>query len=79
MVKLKPLLDAYQGPYKDTFRYWTGMMLVVRIGLFTVLASNILGDVRVNLASSNYCGSVWNICMFLECRTGVQELLDACY
>ena len=47
--KLKPLLDAYQGPYKDNFRYWTGMMLVVRIILFTVFASNTLGDPRVDL------------------------------
>ena len=47
--KLKPLLDAYQGPYKDNFRYWTGMMLVVRIILFAVFASNTLGDPRVDL------------------------------
>ena len=25
--KLKPLLDAYQGPYRDQFRYWTGLIL----------------------------------------------------
>ena len=49
VVKLKPILDAYQGPYKDRFRYWTGMMLVVRIVLFIVFASNTLGDPRVNL------------------------------
>ena len=49
VVKLKPLLDAYQGPYKDRFRYWTGMMLVIRIALFIVFTSNSLGDPRVNL------------------------------
>jgi len=49
VVKLKPLLDAYQGPYKDRFRYWTGMMLVIRIALFIAFASNTLGDPRVNL------------------------------
>ena len=27
-MKLNPLLDAYQGPYKDNFRFWTGLMLV---------------------------------------------------
>ena len=47
--KLKPLLDAYQGPYKDGFRYWTGLMLVVRIILFTVFASNVVYDMRMNL------------------------------
>ena len=47
--KLKPLLDAYQGPYRDRFRYWTGLMLAVRIFLFTIFAANALGDPRVNL------------------------------
>jgi len=25
--KIKPLLDTYQGPYRDKFRYWTGLLL----------------------------------------------------
>lgn len=44
-----PLLDAYQGPYKKTYRYWTGLMLVVRIFLFFVFAVNIEGDPQINL------------------------------
>ena len=28
--KFKPLLDAYQGPYKDDHYYWTGIQLLVR-------------------------------------------------
>ena len=47
--KLKPFLDAYQGPYRDQFRYWTGLMLAVRIFLFSIFAANTLGDPRVNL------------------------------
>ena len=47
--KLKPLLNTYQGPYKDEFRYWTGLMLVVRIILFTVFACNVVNDMRMNL------------------------------
>ena len=47
--KMKPLLDAYQGPYKDKFRFWTGFLLVVRVILFITFASNVLGDPRVNL------------------------------
>jgi len=47
--KLKPLLDAYQGPYRDKFRYWTGLLLLVRIMLFVVFGGNALGDPRVNL------------------------------
>ena len=32
--KLKPLFDAYTGPYKDKHCYWTGLILLVRAGLF---------------------------------------------
>ena len=34
--KFKPLLDTYQGPYKDTFYYWTGLQLVVRVIFFGI-------------------------------------------
>ena len=29
--KFKPLLDAYQGPYKDSHYYWIGLQLMVRV------------------------------------------------
>ena len=47
--KLKPFLDAYHGPYKDRFRNWTGIMLVVRAAQFTIFAFNVQGDPSVNL------------------------------
>ena len=34
----KPLLDAYHGPYKDTFYYWTGLQLVLRAVFFSLTA-----------------------------------------
>ena len=49
VTKIKPLLDAYQGPYRDKFRYWTGLLLVVRIVLFAIFGGNALGDPRINL------------------------------
>ena len=36
--KLKPLIDAYCGPYKDNYRYWTGLLLTVRV-VITVIFS----------------------------------------
>ena len=48
-IKLKPLLDAYQGPYKDRFRHWTGVMLLLRTILFTVFAGNVFGKPEINL------------------------------
>ena len=36
--RIKPFLDAYQAPYRDQNRYWTGLMLCLRFVLFTVFA-----------------------------------------
>ena len=47
-MKLNPLLDAYQGPYKDNFRFWTGLMLIVHSILFVGFGLNILGDPDIN-------------------------------
>ena len=38
--KLKPLFDAYTGPYKDKYHFWTGFLLMVRILLFIAIAAN---------------------------------------
>ena len=34
-IKFKPFVDAYHGPYKDNCRFWTGLLLLVRM-LFTL-------------------------------------------
>lgn len=47
--KLKPLLDAYSGPYKDKYRFWTGLLLLARLILFLVYASNSLGSTSFNV------------------------------
>ena len=47
--KIKPLLDAYQGPCKNSYRFWTGVLLLVRVMLLTCFAFNTLGDPGVNL------------------------------
>ena len=38
--RFKPFFDAYTGPYKDKYHFWTGFLLVVRIALFIVIATN---------------------------------------
>ena len=38
--KLKPFFDAYTGPYKDRYHFWTGFLLIVRISLFVGVATN---------------------------------------
>ena len=46
--KLHPLFDAYTGPYKVKHRYWTGLLLLVRVCLFLVFSLNSLGDPTIN-------------------------------
>ena len=63
--KLKPFLDAYHGPYKDKFRNWTGIMLVVRLVQFMIFAFNTQGDPNINLLVIVFCTCIhviaWNI------------------
>ena len=44
----KPVLDAFQGPYKDQFHWWPGLMLVIRIILFVALTANTKHDPRLS-------------------------------
>ena len=36
-LNFKPFVDAYHGPYKDNCRFWTGLLLLVRI-FFTLVS-----------------------------------------
>ena len=47
--KWKPLLDAYTGPYRDKYCFWTGLLLLTRVGLFMAFALNVLGNPDLNL------------------------------
>ena len=47
--RITPILDAYQGPYELRFRWWPGVMLVLRSILMLAFASNIQGNPRVNM------------------------------
>ena len=40
VTTLKPILDPYFAPYKDNAYYWTGLLLLVRVIVFALLAIN---------------------------------------
>ena len=46
--KFKPLLDAYQGPCKDKFYYWTGLQLLARAVFFGMSSL----DKNINITTS---------------------------
>lgn len=60
VAKLVPLFDAYTGPYKIQHRYWTGLLLLIRVLLFLIYSINTLGDPMINLLAT----SVTMFCLF---------------
>ena len=45
-IKFKPIIDAYNGPYKDRCRFWTGLLLMAR--LVIVLTVSFSGNVNID-------------------------------
>ena len=37
-IVLKPFIDAYYGPFKDKYRFWTGLLLMIRMFVTSLLA-----------------------------------------
>ena len=46
-IKLKPLFDAYNGPYNDRYRFWTGLLLLVRLVLVQVVTTLTKKQIRL--------------------------------
>ena len=49
VFRLKPVLDAYGGPYNDRFRVWTGFLLLIRVIL--ALITSLSDDPSVNIGA----------------------------
>jgi hypothetical protein len=75
--KFKPVFDCYAGPYKDKYRFWTGMLLVVRTLLIILFTANTAASIDLNsliilvvsctLLLANTNGAYKNsICNYLE-------------
>ena len=53
-IKFKPFVDAYHGPYKDNCRFWTGLLLLVRM-TFTLVSlhlSTYIGLIFITTSTS---------------------------
>ena len=49
---MKPFFDAYGGPYKDKCRFWTGLLLLVRVILALVVSLDAKSTVSLDLLTS---------------------------
>ena len=47
--RILALMDAYSAPYNLEYRYWTGLLLLIRCALFLVFAVNALGNPSTNM------------------------------
>ena len=72
VIKLQPLFDAYTGPYKINHRYWTDLLLLVRVCLFLVFSLNTLGDPTINLLATVVC--MFSLFSYLSMIGGVYKL-----
>ena len=62
VAKFKPLFDAYGGPYKDKYRFWTGVTLMVRLTL----------TVTFSFTSGKF--AVVNAFIIISCVVGILTL-----
>ena len=50
--KVNYFMDMYAVPYTPTHRYWTGLLLLIRVGIYLVSAFNPSSDPRITLSST---------------------------
>ena len=50
--KLCHFIEPYHAPYTFKYRYWTGLLLLIRVVLYLVSAVNVEGDPRVTLVAN---------------------------
>ena len=70
--KLKPVFDAYAGPYKDEFRMWTGLLLAMRTLLIILFSLNITGSPDFN----NVVTLVMSLILLLFTTRGIYRKLS---
>ena len=76
----KPLLDAYQGPYKDRFYYWTGLQLVMRAVFFGLSALDRNTNLMTSLLLIGMIVGLYGILgPFRKKAQNIQELLILLY
>ena len=61
--RIQPLFDAYTGPYKLKHRYWTGLLLLLRVCLYIAFSCNVLGDCQNLLFLYDVISCLYPVCM----------------
>ena len=72
---MKPFFDAYGGPYKDKCRFWTGLLLLVRVVLAFVVSLDTEATVSLDVLT---CILIFIISMYFLLRGIYRHLPLAC-
>ena len=57
-IKIKPLLDQFQGCYKDNFRYFAGYYMICRLIVIAIVIGNSSNDFVANYMLVIACGVI---------------------
>ena len=57
-IKIKPLLDQFQGCYKDNFRYFAGYYMICRLVVIVIVVANSSNNFVANYMLVIVCGII---------------------
>ena len=76
-IKIKPLLDQFQGCYKDRFRYFAGYYMICRLVIITIVIANSSNDFVANYMLIVTCGIIALIHLIIKpYNIGILNTLD---
>ena len=52
--KIQTFIETYHKPYTPKHRYWTGLLLIVRVVLYLIAATNVSNDPTIALTAINF-------------------------
>ena len=80
--KFNSFVEIYLVPYTPNHRYWTGLLLLIRVTLYLVSAFNPSGDPRVALSATTFIMTslllyiaTFNVRMYKNCFINIMEML----
>ena len=81
--KLNYFMEMYSIPYTSTHRYWTGLLLMIRVSIYLISAFNPSSDPRITLSSTTFILSflflyitMFGIRMYKHCLVNVMETIS---
>ena len=76
-TKIKPLLDQFQGCYKDKYRYFAGYYMICRLVIITIVIVNSSNDFVANYLLIIACGIIALIHLLIKpYNSGILNKLD---